>query len=206
VIQLPRRLPAAFIAASLAVAALLSLWAPAAGARRAASCATRSHRRAHARSCTRQRRHGARRGALRSRHAATTHAAAPATLTRALPVCEDGHAAVRNGEGALVCSDDSVPACREGASSTESPQGDVLYCTTTPPAAQGEDCSGEGCEQDESGEGSSGSPCRNGGSATLEEGAFACPDGEEPSCPEGTDTTLTPDETELFCEPVVHRS
>jgi hypothetical protein len=206
---LPRRLTSLLVLA-VSVAALLLL---SAGSALAGTAACHSAGAGHrTRACTAKRRahKPVARHARKVKHAAK-HAAKkvspagslPATATRVAPGCEDGSSAV-SAHGGASCADGSEPTCEAGSSLSSA--GSLVYCT--PDAEAGSSFNEATCASDAGGNCTpadtsevGASTCQNGVPPTdAGDGTFACADGSEPRCPEGSIPAISNDDSTLVCD------
>jgi hypothetical protein len=108
--------------------------------------------------------------------------------------------------GAISCADGSEPVCADG----ESPRvaASRVICPVAGAEGQEEEAGGsEGGCQGESACSDAGSSeavedaCEEGPASKGADGSFLCGDGSEPSCIAGYSVTLSPDGSQLSCEP-----
>jgi hypothetical protein len=170
------------LSALLLAAALVCLCAgPASGAARVspARCASRAvHATAQPRACAQRLRrahaksknHQARR--VTTKHKRSKRRAAgqpPKAAKRLLARCGDGSAPALADEG-FSCADGSEPVCANGGEPAPSRGGSAPVCPTTP---------GGEAQWSEAG-------CEDGSTPTPLGGGYACEDGSQPSCEEGS--------------------
>jgi hypothetical protein len=122
------------------------------------ACAQRL-RRAHAKSKNHQAKH------VTAKHKRSRRRAAKQPLAR----CSDGSALALADEG-FSCADGSEPVCANGGEPAPSPGGSAPVCPTTP---------GGEAQWSEAG-------CEDGSTPTPLGGGYACEDGSQPSCEEGS--------------------
>jgi hypothetical protein len=118
------------------------------------------------------------------RHSKAKHGTAAPVATPPKPaICEDGSRPVAEGEGTFSCADGAEPVCRNGAEPTPTRSGTTLVCPTSSSTTEFSEAE-----------------CEDGSAPERSEtGSYACEDGSHPSCPGGSQPTLSDDGSMLAC-------
>jgi hypothetical protein len=207
----PRRIPnvLAALLAFAALALLMLLGAPGAGARGRSACVPHSHSHGCAKHASSKHKAKHKSKQHKSKHHASKPKPAPkktAPKQEELEpaVCEDGTTPVAEGSS-FACTDGSEPVCASGAEPEATHHSTKLECSSEPELEGetfGEEEDEGECELEECVGGQDVRPVCEDGSTPLwsKQGFYACRTGEA-TCETGQSPTFSTEGNVLFCEP-----